>query len=245
MNIITVGGVAQTSSDALIHDTSARYISDYPITKPNISAINRLKIPNCNPTGSVGTSVAAPQVTACIALMAEYMSDERNYQITLFPESIMAILTATASKTDDYSCDYGYFDDKVGAGLLNLERMVSGETIVFDYTFEDAFEGMTHTPHAFTLQAGQTLQLSLVMFSYISEDRDIDSTIFTDYDITIYPLIGATPLESSGFGWDSNVELIRYTASTTEVIRISIEACEDCVHTNGVDYVAWSYCIVE
>lgn len=244
-NTITVGGVVQTNTNKLIHDPTACYDSVYPINKPNLSAINRIVIPNDNPSGTSGTSIAAPQVTACIALMAEYMAKERDYQITLFPESIMAILTSTASKTDDYSFDNEYFDEKIGAGLINLERMISSETVVYDHTFEDTTDGMVYTPIAISLEAGQELQLSLVMFSHVESDGDVNSVLFTDYDIFIYPFMGSTVLASSTFSIDSNVELIRYTATTTGVVRISIIAYEDCVHADGLDDIAWSYSIID
>ena len=242
-NVITIGGVVQTTLNKIIHAPGARYGSTTPICKPNVSAIYNVQIPNCGEVS--GTSYAAPQVTACIALMAEYMISQRNYSINLFPESIMAVLTATASKTDDYVSYHQHYDDKVGAGIINLERMISGNTTVTDYTGNNVTEGMEFSPVAVYLEPGQELQLALSILVDVDMSDSIDTIEFTNYNIYICPLMGSTILASSNFSNDSNVEMLRFTPSSAGSYRIVICAYDNIITSDRGDLIAWAYNISE
>lgn len=72
-NAITVGGVYyNTIAECAVHAKTACYVSDEGIMKPNISAVsNGVILPSDETNTLYGTSYAAPQVTAAIALLIQ------------------------------------------------------------------------------------------------------------------------------------------------------------------------------
>lgn len=139
-NVITVGGVNYTSDATIAHSSFASYSCSDPVNKPNLSAIAYLLVPNVTVNGSshlIGTSYAAPQVTAAVAKL--FVNDA---SLRPYPEEVTAILMATASPTDDSTLDFGHFDNETGAGCLNLSDALS--VSASHHTHDDSYTMAGH-----------------------------------------------------------------------------------------------------
>lgn len=217
-NVIAVGGVKRTLSwftYVLNHDSGAAYAASEPRVKPNISAIFTVNIPNigvCN-----GTSYSAPQVTACIALLADRYPSYLGY-----PERIMSVITSTAKKTNDYSTTVGQFDSKVGAGVIDLQKMMeSSYSISKHHSTGSALSEVVG--FEMSLTKGQDIQVAL---SWLAFAQRLDMNLLsikkvhvTDYDLRIYQPSGNYTSSSLTL---TNVEMLRYTAPESGSYRIVI-----------------------
>lgn len=216
-NVITVGGVKRTLSwfeYQLEYDDGASYLSSIPKVKPNVSAIFTVSIPNIG--SDSGTSYATPQVAGCIALLEE--SNPRGYGV--YPERILSVLTSTAQKTSDYNADVGNFDSRVGAGVIDLQRMIDSEFFVNEHNTDGVQNSELLSVEKY-VQAGTELQVGLAWLvtavNTSTTGINISEVYVTDYDLRIYAPSGA--LVSSGLT-SSNVELVRLTATETGTYRI-------------------------
>lgn len=222
-NVITVGGVNRVFSPVsgyrVEYDSGASFFSVTPHVKPNVAAFHEVKIPNMDIDR--GTSFAAPQVAGCIALL-----EEDDALLCLCPERVLSLVTSTAQKTDDYGEDIGYFSDKVGAGVLDLQRMIEGNNSNNQY-----YKVVTATGSGTSeivsidvnLQKGEKLQVGLAWLATAVNSSNAGVSIsdvrVTDYNLRIYTPSGATVSSALTY---SNVELIRLTASVSGNYRIII-----------------------
>lgn len=218
-NVITVGGVKRTWAWFQYHleyDDGASYLSSTPRVKPNISAIYTVSIPNIG-SGS-GTSYATPQVAGCIALLED--SNPRGYG--LYPERVLSVITSTAQQTRDYDADVGNFDSRVGAGVIDLQRMIDSDLYVSEHN-TDGSQKTELLSVEMSLQEGADLQVGLAWLvtaiNTSSTDISISDVYVTDYDLRIYAPSGT--LVSSTLVY-SNVELVRLTAEETGTYRIVV-----------------------
>ncbi len=231
-NVITVGGVTLTDTDHIIHDPESAYNKYDNSAKPNICGVYDLWIPN-NAYGNIsgyGTSYAAPQVTACIALLLEI--NIVNYNRWLTPVMVMSLILSGAEKTDDYtpiSLGLIHFDRRVGAGLFNLNNCIQNSTFVAQwYTFyadenEVIYQSQIH------LEAGQTIQAALSLFVPMTYLTDAIGTAgnpneFVDYDLFLYSISNQTNVSFSVLSVESNNELLRYTAYQSGDFYIQVKA---------------------
>lgn len=217
-NVITVGGVDRSwslSGYQITHEESASYVSNVPYIKPEVSAFFTVNVPEIGVCS--GTSYAAPQVTACVALMIDKFPTYFNRS----PAEIKSLLIANANLTSDYSSDRGRFDDRVGAGYIDLGRMMSNWSRVRDYTVAaQSPAGTQVASYSIVLPAGKQLQVALVWYIYFEEQ--VNSTGYlTDYDIRIYNSSGAL-VAVSAIPAFTNVEMLRYTVETADTYRIVV-----------------------
>lgn len=214
-NAITVGGVSQNSNGTWSHASGACYVSNSPTVKPNISAPFELSIPNMGSNG--GTSFCAPQVSGCAALAMEC-----NIAFATAPEMLLATMSATATKTSDYSEDVEGFDEKVGAGMINLSALLSTSVFINEF-ITNRYSNEVVISESVYLSEGQTINISAAWLTY----RDGSDNVYVpDYEIYVYKSSNNVLLFGS-LGTDCNVELSRYTITEAGDYRIDIILSED------------------
>ncbi len=251
-NVITVGGVESTYSDSQYHFTHASgasyvcdpptsYVGDFPKVKPNISANYYITIPGFG--RSSGTSYAAPQVTAAIAWLYE-----SNPEYCLYPDKTMALLTATAQYTDDYSETIDHFDAKVGAGVLDSQKLIENSENFVEHMNSETESSIGIVSEPIYLVAGTEIQIGLAWLArtdgYIDEYGRIhySETDVTDFDLYLVTSSGDTIIESSTLT-DSNIEMIRFTIVTTGTYRIEVDLCETIPESEKYELLFVAYSI--
>lgn len=213
-NIITVGGIVRYSDNTTRYDIGACYRSGTQ-TKPNISAISYFTPPEyADAIG--GTSIAAPMVSAACAMLIDKYPD-----LAYFPEEIMARLCATADTVSGYTSNYeSAIDPKVGAGLLNINRLLSDYTVISDWNIgpdENSFV----KEYEIQLSAGDELQCA---FSWSVVTSETGVPYFADYMILLYEPDNSNntyPDDASVLN-NSNMQLIRHTAAMSGTYRLLI-----------------------
>lgn len=218
-NAITVGGLSCTLGFFdydLEYDNGSCYQTTENRIKPEISAIYTVKIPNISGEKS-GTSFAAPQVTASLAMLFQ-----KYPSLAVSPFDTKAILMSSANETKNYSNISGSnFDPKVGAGCLSLEDLLDfeNETYAIVYPNPDFFTpnciGMT-----FSLKKNDILQAGASWPANVKEYLNI-SPYITNYDIKVYNSNQTVVYESS-LGDYSNSEFLRYKIPADGTYRVAI-----------------------
>ncbi len=242
-NVITVGGVMKVRNDdnrySIVHHPDACYITEadslYP--KPTVSAFHHIEQkPDQSSAHKSGTSYATPQVTGCIALFMEARP-----MTIVFPEKIMATVIASAQKTDDYTNSnsiYGGFDNQVGAGVINLSRMLNSSY----YSAVNAgvpyggivAETTVYVHSGATIQAGLASLAIPVSTSSTGGLGDMTTVYYTNYAIQIYDPTGQYIIWTSLA--NSVVELARYEATITGNYRICISQFSEQSDQVGEEY---------
>lgn len=240
-NVITVGGVQRSYSSSgyyLEHDNRASYVTDPIRAKPNISAIYTVTIPNVG-SGS-GTSYASPQVAGCVALLAE---SDANY-IT-YPERVLSVLMSTAKKTNDYSENVGKFSESVGAGVVDLQRMVDSHLFFKKFNSSKTSKSEV-TRITVSMTEGDELQVGLAwLVNAVNTSESaisISEVLITDYDLRVYLPSGT--LVSSALS-HSNVEMLRVTAGESGVYTIVLYQYGSMADGNDGDWLSLTYNVVE
>ena len=211
-NAITVGGVQTTQSGQLMHDEGSCYNCSTPKIKPNISAIYTVTIPNLDT--SSGTSVCAPQVTGCIALLLEAKPSYAAY-----PELILSIITSSAQKTADYEENVNFFDSRVGAGVIDLEKMIVQSKKTTWHLTSDVDSPVYSM--ALELNRGTDLQVAIAWLANTTSPSSNGVTVSClNYDLIIKGPDGN--IIASSILNNSNVELIRYTAEVRGTYTIQV-----------------------
>ncbi len=209
-NVITVGGLDCNSvlfDYELEHRDLACYKTGDGRTKPDISAIASLKIPTYLGEKS-GTSYAAPQVTAAVAMLYEAC-------LAIGPEEAKAVLMASAQETEGYANSSNtYLDDKVGAGCLNVEGMFDALSGTRMKSFSEIYN--QSTPNDFimtntkTVNANDVIQVSVCSTAVV--DNMLSQTLITNYDLYLYDpdnILVAT----STLGENETIDFIRHKAT--------------------------------
>ena len=188
-----------------------------------------------------GTSYAAPQVAGCIALLEE--SDE-NYAV--YPERVLSVLMSTARKTNDYSEDVGKFSETVGAGVVDLKRMIDSE-LHFKKRNMNRTNGFEVKRITISMTEGDELQVGLawlVTAVNTSESAvSISEVLITDYDLRVYTPSGS--LKSSALGNNSNVEMLRLTATESGTYTIVLYQYGSMANGNEGDWLSLTYNITD
>ena len=201
-NAITVGGVDLTyvnSAYRWMHAERACYVTPNQQSKPNLSAAYTLNIPNIGV--KTGTSFSAPQVTGAIALLQGW-----DYIYSLSPERALAVVVTGAEKTYDFSASEN-FNDKIGWGILNMDRMFEVGANYVDGSNNNDYTGNIVTKQVY-VTAGKELQAGLCWL--ITADPEKEEKYITDYDLKIYSNLYGQPVATSSSS-DSNTEVVRYT----------------------------------
>lgn len=210
-NAITVGGVDRvwsTSGYKITHHQYACYsVGVGPYVKPEVSAFFTVSIPNIGV--SQGTSFAAPQVTACLALLGD-----RSALYINNPIRCKAAVVANAKMTSDYVADKGNFCDTVGAGCVNLADMMANYASSWQYSVPaGTTAGNRITALALTLNEGETFRIGFAWYMYRPAPTG-SSGYITDYNIRVYNSSGSLVAQSS-IAYFSTVEMLRYEVSAT------------------------------
>lgn len=235
-NAITVGGVSQTLVDSeyvWAWAPSASYVCSSPGVKPNVSAPITVNIPNI---GGGGTSYSAPIVAASVALLMECHGE-----YLACPDSVLSVLTSTAQQIHEYSTQgnvySNHFDEKVGAGIIDLERMLNAE--VFDVVQNtNRLYAAEIVSDSIYLPVGTELQISLTWLISHEEENGTEAYV-TDYNLFVLDsygdLVAASVLE------DSNVEMIRVITPHSGRYRIVVDQVSLMPSAVEEDWLALTY----
>lgn len=216
-NVITVGGLNCTLGfldyDLEYHD-SACYVTTTSRTKPEISALFTVDIPNVGTKS--GTSFSAPQVTGSIALiMCKYAASALN------PHAVKAMLISGANKTEEFSNISGsYFDDKVGAGCVSLLNLRNSKCITYmgSNNSESHINNYVYTYNV-TLSKNDVLQNGISWYADVDYQNEICK--ISNFDIHIFDSSDNLVCTSS-LGNFSNSEFVRYTAPSVGTYKIKV-----------------------
>lgn len=241
-NIITVGGVEQNSSSNWIHDSDIAYKTSYLSSKPTVSAPSNITVPNTN--YGYGSSYSTPIVTACVAMLME-----KDSSYICHPEKVHAVITATATKTDDYDDGYGEeentgFHEKVGAGIVNLPKMLSYTTNV--HTINSVSEELraVYSTEQMFLDQFYEFGAAISWLAYAEENPDGTYELHnTDYELFVYSSTYGLTYSSSLS--KSAVELVRFTVPESDYYWIVIYQYGEMYENNTEDHIALSYYIDE
>ncbi|MBO5356175.1 MAG: S8 family serine peptidase [Clostridia bacterium] len=229
-NAITVGGVELNNSNKWEHSENSCYGCTTPKVKPNIVAPSVVTFPSKFETQR-GTSLSTPIVTGCIALLLEAKPQHITY-----PERILAILNSTAETTYGYLALNGNYDEKVGAGIIDLEAMIDNN---FYYsTFNSDGEATTDAlSRQIQLNQGTEIQVGLAWL--VTANTDDEEVYVTNYDLAIINSSGRI-IASSRLTL-SNVEMLRYTVETTDTYTIVARQFGDINSNNSGDWISLVY----
>lgn len=235
-NAITVGGVNQELIDSeyrWVWAPRASYKCSFPRSKPNISAPYTVDIPNIGTKS--GTSFSCPIVAASVALLMESRGEYLAY-----PESVLSVLTSTAQKTYDYSVHqsgyYNNFDERVGAGIIDLDRMLNADVFdVIQNTNRSSDVEIVSEP--IYLPAGTELQISLAWL--VTHDGYEFEVYVTDYDLRVLDLYGEWV--DASFLIDSNTEMVRITAPHSGTYRIVIHQADTMSPAIDEEWISLTY----
>lgn len=227
-NVITVGGVEEELSTGMWkHAESACYMSNNVNCKPNVSAPFHLYVPNIVSYGveeiSSGTSISAPLVASCIAILKESAAGSNKYW--MHPQRIISVIMATADKTDDYSTQgvSKQMDQKVGAGIVNLQRMLDYTLNMYTFYAQGSAGAEVYSKNVY-VNSGVEIQIALawligaVHTEFVNENGGIKYV--TDYDL--YLCDSAGNVISKSMYSNSNTELIRYQIAVAGYYRIFV-----------------------
>ncbi len=217
-NVITVGGVDRVSEwwqYKLKYDDRAAYNSIQAYIKPEISAMMEVEIPNITtiiPGENAGTSFSAPQVTAAIALLMESSAIYRTK-----PSLVKALLMAYAKKTDDYTEDSGYFDDRVGAGCLDVEALIANRSRYHSVyvPFDGQDEGLVYQT-AMNVSAGE---VTVALAYSVYRPSKTGWSYLTDYSLVVVAPDGTAYYSDAP---TSSVEMVRFTTATAGLCSVYV-----------------------
>lgn len=235
-NVITVGGTKRTfmfncnvTGYVNEHDSNASYTTVESVSKPNISAPFTVKIPNIG--NRSGTSFSSPQVTAILALLFEAEPYE-----AAWPESIQASLALTATEIYGQTQNYGNFDDRVGAGVVNLENLIhSMDCVITIQRTSKSSAGTEMRTIDVPLSKNQTLKAVLYWLV-----RFESNTLYcTDYDLKLYD--ANSNLVASSTTASNNIEMIKYKATAAGTYRLVAYQYGGFSGDSGFDWLALAY----
>ena len=148
----------------------------------------------------------------------------------------MAILNSTAETTYGYLALNGNYDEKVGAGIIDLEAMIDNN---FYYsTFNSDGEATTDAlSRQIQLNQGTEIQVGLAWL--VTANTDDEEVYVTNYDLAIINSSGRI-IASSRLTL-SNVEMLRYTVETTDTYTIVARQFGDINSNNSGDWISLVY----
>ncbi len=227
-NVITVGGVTAYSdgSDTYIdHDVKSCYLDDSTDSiKPNICAFYDYTFISTHNTVKrmSGTSISAPQVVGCIALLLE-----RNTEMIIFPEAVRALIQATASKTHTYETNPDqekWYDDKVGAGIINLTAMMNQAYTVYNiYNMDtNSVNYVVYSTNIYMFES-VTFRASIAWFNHctMNDNGEISQVLMTDYDIVICNVETGEEIVGT-YSSGTTDEIIEFIAPEAGMYRLEI-----------------------
>ena len=207
-NLITVTGT-ETGSNTVIgnwkrHSEGASFATPagYNISKPTLAAPFRINVPSPNSlTVNVnrdlaGTSFAAPQVTAAVALLFE-----KYPYLSVFPERVLAMLEASADHTilndynDHFSEDLGNRSIRSGSGVLNIENLLNGVSSERYVVTNNNRQGQTIAERSISLTAGQAFKANAYWIGEFAHTNG--GNHITNYDLRLLNSSGTIVAQSN------------------------------------------------
>ncbi|MBE6639225.1 MAG: hypothetical protein E7616_07220 [Ruminococcaceae bacterium] len=146
-----------------------------------------------------------------------------------YPQCAMAAVQATATRTGDYDeMVNSDFDDRVGAGIVNLTRMLNFSELTIQMVGNsNGVNGTTVFEVTKYLRQDFPLRISLAWYAYAIA-ADYQKTGVTNgtkyvmnYNVYVYDSAGS--LVASSTATDSSTELIWYTPHRTGNYRIVVK----------------------
>ena len=222
-NVITVGGVQGTENGEWEHAANrACYVTTDEAVKPNVSAPFNVEIDNISEICR-GTSFSTPLVTACAALYFEYYNEYISSSAVPSP-LVRSVVMASANKTSDYQM-YGLYqtaDQKVGAGIVDLGKMLSTNVSILPFTVTAAAMSEFKSVSIY-LTAGKEVCIALnwnLSATSIAYNANSGGSINApNIDLRLYNNNGNI-VARSAYDGNSSTEYIRYTVSVTGYYRI-------------------------
>ncbi len=196
-NMVTVTGTEtvmfSTGEKQVSIAPNASYLqpTGYNVPKPTLAApfYVTLRAPNSSggwsTTSTAGTSLSAPQVTGALALLFE-----KYPALSTRPEEVLARLQASANHEGihDYDSITGLAnrDERVGAGILNIERLLNG-TVSDNYLISNnQKQGQNITEREIHLNEGDVFKANLHWLGRYSHDVPTANSYVTNYDLRLY-----------------------------------------------------------
>lgn len=209
------------------HESNASYTTVESVSKPNISAPYSVDIPNIGTRN--GTSFATPQVTGVLALLFQ----ARSYAV--WPEKTHAAISATATEIYGQTRDYANFDDRVGAGIINLDKLLNIKgTLTCTTTSSHSSQSEVSSRYV-TLEKNKTIKA--VLFWLV---RFESNTLYcTIYDLYLYDSNNNRVATSSTAS--NNAEMIIYKAPSAGNYRLVIYQYGSFKGNSGTDWIALAY----
>ncbi len=161
------------------------------------------------------------------------------------PDKTMSLLTATARPTDDYNATVEGFDEKVGAGVLNVQRLLDKSDYCIEYVNESPYNASGLISKPMYIPAGTEVQIALSWLAVTSGGSETATSVtgvsVHDYDLHLTTSAGGTPVASSTLT-DSNVEFIRFTIPTSQTYWIEVDLARSISGTVS-DYIFLTWAI--
>jgi hypothetical protein len=246
-NIITVGnyddkGTSSNSDDAISatscyeDPTSTNGDREKPeVAAPgtNITTTYCTSPSTCTGTGS-GTSFAAPHVAGCSALLMQ-----RNTSLQYWPESIKAVLMASAVTNLEGSTRLSEKDGAGGIECDSADDVVSGAAGVESHgTFYKSDFPKTFT---FSANAGQTVRVAIgwdsTTDSATSTTAPTTDVLKADLDLVVNNPSGSYVSGSSSF--DNSYEITEFTAPSTGTYSAKVNAYRFDGDYEYLGFAAW------
>ena len=122
-----------------------------------------------------GTSISAPIVTSCVALLMEERTD-----LTIHPEYVLALMMNNGDRSDEGNT-IG-LDDSAGAGRINFESMMTYINNIIPITNNSDSVYLTRTFNVVLLH-NQTIRATAAWLS--KANGNANGTSCTDYDLAL------------------------------------------------------------
>ena len=231
-NVVTVGGVNLDDNNRWVWASGSCYYSYTPQVKPNVAAPFVVNIPNVGEGG--GTSYSSPLVVGSLALLMD-----GDYRYCVYPERVLSLLASTSRKNYDYEDTICDFDDKTGAGIIDLERMIDSYIYSVEYN-DDHTPGKRVITLSEYLSAGTNIQIGLAwLVTIYSEVEGEEEICVTDYDLQMFDSSGNI-MHSSTLS-KSNVEMLRISISKNDTYKIVVYQWSEMSQNVDMDWMAITY----
>ena len=168
---------------------------------------------------------------------------EKDSGYVMYPEKVLSLITATAQKTADYTST-DHFDEKVGAGMIDLQRMFdnSDECVSLTNYCDNnyTYNNLVYQSETFQISTVEDIQISVAWLAHTDRAQSISEVYVTDYDLLFVNEYNGGIIMADSVLTNSNVELIRYTFELSGPYHIEVRQRSSHEMT---DYLAVTYVV--